>query len=50
MYLEKKIQLTRKEGINMNNLMKIEVNENHEQLVGGRELHEFLEIGTQYSK
>jgi len=30
--------------------MKIEVSENHEQLVGGRELHEFLEIGTQYSK
>lgn len=34
----------------MNNLIKIEVNENQEQLVSGRELHEFLEIGTQYTK
>lgn len=34
----------------MNNIIKIEVNENQEQLVAGRELHTFLEIGTQYSK
>lgn len=33
----------------MNNLIKIEVNENQEQLVSGRELHEFLEIKTRYN-
>ena len=34
----------------MNNLIKIEVNGNQEQLVSCRELHEFLEIGTEYAK
>lgn len=34
----------------MNNLIKIEVNENQEQVLSGRELHEFLEIGTEYAK
>ncbi len=31
-------------------LIKVTVNENDEQLVSGRELHEFLEVGTQYTK
>ena len=34
----------------MNNLIKIVVNENQEQLVSGRELHEFLEIKTPYTQ
>ena len=29
-------------------LIKVTVNENDEQLVSGRELHEFLEVGTKY--
>lgn len=33
----------------MNNLIKIEVSENQEQLVSGRELHEFLEVESNYS-
>lgn len=33
----------------MNDLIKIEVKENMEQAVSGRELHEFLEVGTQYT-
>lgn len=33
----------------MENLIKIE-ERNGEQLVSGRDLHEFLEIGTQFSK
>ena len=32
----------------MNNLIKITTNDNDEQLVSGRELHEFLEVGTKY--
>lgn len=32
------------------NLQVINDNENNRQLVSGRELHEFLEVGTQYSK
>ncbi len=32
----------------MNQLIKIETNENGEQLVSGRELHEFLEVQTEY--
>lgn len=32
----------------MNELLKIEVNENQEQVVSGRLLHEFLEIKTPY--
>lgn len=31
-------------------LIKIKTNENGEQLVSGRELHEFLEVGTEYKK
>ena len=31
-------------------LIKITTNENGEQLVSGRELHEFLEVGTEYKK
>lgn len=31
-------------------LIKITTNENGEQLVSGRELHEFLEVGTPYDK
>lgn len=34
----------------MNSLIKIEVNENQEQLVSGRELHEFLGIKTPYTQ
>lgn len=34
----------------MNNLIKIQINDRGEQLVSGRDLHEFLEIGTQFSK
>ena len=30
-------------------LIKISINENNEQIVSGRELHDFLEIGTRYS-
>lgn len=32
----------------MNQLIKITQNENNEQVVGGRELHEFLEVKTPY--
>ncbi|MDZ5577780.1 antA/AntB antirepressor family protein [Enterococcus cecorum] len=31
-------------------LIKIKTNENGEQLVSGRELHEFLEVGTKYTQ
>ena len=34
----------------MEELIKISVNEEQEQVVSGRELHEFLEVKTQYSK
>ena len=34
----------------MNALLKVEVNENQEQAVSGRELHMFLEIETPYKK
>ena len=34
----------------MNELIKIQVNENGEQLVSARDLHKFLEIGTQFTK
>lgn len=34
----------------MNELIKIEINENNEQVVSGRELHKFLEVKTQYTK
>lgn len=33
----------------MNELLKIEVNENQEQVISGRLLHEFLEIKTRYN-
>lgn len=32
----------------MNELIKIEINENNEQVVSGRELHEFLKVKTKY--
>lgn len=34
----------------MNELLKIEINENQEQTISGRLLHEFLEVGTEYTK
>lgn len=34
----------------MNNLIKITTNDNDEQLVSGRELHEFLGVATPYKK
>ena len=34
----------------MNELLKVEVNENQEQVISGRELHMFLNIGTEYAK
>ncbi|KLO69343.1 antirepressor [Enterococcus cecorum] len=36
--------------MNSMELIKITTNENGEQLVSGRELHEFLEVGTPYDK
>ena len=33
----------------MNELIKVEINENNEQVVSGRELHKFLEITERYS-
>ncbi len=32
----------------MNQLLKVEINENHEPVMSARDLHEFLEIGTKY--
>ncbi len=32
----------------MKELIKVTTNENNEQLVSGRELHEFLEVATEY--
>lgn len=37
-------------GNRMKELIKVTTNENDDQLVSGRELHEFLEIDTQYTK
>ena len=34
----------------MDSLIKISINDNEEQVVSGRDLHEFLEVGTQYTK
>ena len=34
----------------MEELVKISVNEREEQVVSGRDLHYFLEVGTQYTK
>lgn len=34
----------------MNELIKVTTNENDEQLVSGRDLHEFLEVATEYKK
>ncbi|WP_339012200.1 antA/AntB antirepressor family protein [Lactococcus garvieae] len=34
----------------MNQLINITQDENNDQVVSGRELHEFLEVGTQYTK
>ena len=36
--------------MNYMELIKIKTNENGEQLVSGRELHEFLEVGTKYTQ
>lgn len=33
----------------MNQLINITQNENNDSVVSGRELHEFLEVGTRYS-
>lgn len=33
----------------MNNLIKVQTNENNEQVVSGRDLHEFLEVKTRYN-
>jgi len=33
----------------MNNLIRIEVNDKMQQMVSGRELHEFLEVGARYN-
>ena len=34
----------------MNNLIKVNTDENGDVIISGRELHEFLEIGTDYKK
>lgn len=34
----------------MYNLIKISIDEKYEQVVSGRDLHQFLEVGTQYTK
>ena len=34
----------------MNQLLKIELNENQEPIISGRELHERLEVKTEYKK
>lgn len=34
----------------MNQLITITQNENNDQVVSGRELHEFLEVGTKYTQ
>lgn len=34
----------------MNEIIKIETNENGEPRISGRELHAFLEVGTEYMK
>lgn len=34
----------------MNELIKVTVNDNHEPVVSGRQLHEALEIKTEYKK
>lgn len=34
----------------MNALIRVKVNKNNEQVVSGRDLHEFLEINTPYVK
>ncbi|KAB3533851.1 hypothetical protein F8154_10305 [Alkaliphilus pronyensis] len=34
----------------MNQLIKVDINEKQQQVVSGRELHEFLEVGTEYAK
>ena len=33
----------------MNNLLKVEVNENQEPIISGRMLYEFLEVGSNYT-
>ena len=33
----------------MNELIKVDINENQEPVISGRELHEKLEVGTRYN-
>lgn len=39
---------SKQKGETMNELIRVEINENHEPIMSARELHEFLEIGTKY--
>lgn len=34
----------------MNELLKVEIHENHEQIISGRVLHQFLGISAEYAK
>lgn len=43
------LQILMERRILMNELIKVTTNENDEQLVSGRELHEFLEVTTRYN-
>ena len=49
MYTQVKVHKKKLGGILMNELIKIEINENNEQVVSGRELHKFLEVKTRYN-
>lgn len=48
--MDKKQNSRDQEGDYMNDLIKVEVNEKQEQILSARDLHEFLGIGTQYTK
>ena len=45
----KYIKITFQGGINMNELIKVEINENNEQIVSARLLHEFLEVKSRFN-
>ena len=49
-YFPKIKYLVRKDKRKMNELIKITQNENNEQVVSGRDLHDFLGVETQYTK
>ena len=49
MHVQVKVHKKKLGGILMNELIKIEINENNEQVVSGRELHKFLEVKTRYN-